>query len=115
MNKGMLPKLKDSCVRIEPPLRELGRERRGDPPRNVEFWVEDASKERLSLRDHDSGILLHVNADHVYKLDTDISRRDGRRHWILSLNVQFCLDGDDLMIRPLRRQERVAAGADIAL
>ena len=103
MNKEMLPKLKCSYVRLKPTLRQHGRERRGEGSPDLEFHVEDASKEKLSLRDRDSSILIPMNADHIHAYYTDIDRGDGRRRGILSLNVQLNLDGDRLWVDPLPR------------
>ena len=103
MNKERLPKLKGSYARLDPILQQRGWERRGLPSPDWEFCIEEASKEKLSLRHPDSGILLPVNADHIHAFITDIDRGDGRRRGVLSLNVQFHLEGERLTLVPLRR------------
>jgi len=112
MNKEMLPKLKSSWVRLDPSLYHHGRGRSLD----LQFFVEGASREKLSLREPGSSMLLEVHADHIHAFYTDFDQRDGQRHGLLSLNVRYSMevDGGPIRFDPLRRIEAVARPKEAA-
>ena len=102
MNKAMLPKLEGMLVRLCPQPRELNRESRGEPPRDMVFRVEEASEKDLFLRDTDSGVGLRLAPDHIREYLTG-----GKLEplWgtvgFLNLKVQYSFRGDDLSVEPL--------------
>jgi hypothetical protein len=90
VNKEMLPKLQNSWVRLDPGLYHCGRGRSLD----LQFLVEAASREKLSLREPGSTMLLEVPADHIHAYYTDSDHRDGQRHGVLSLDVEYFVEVD---------------------
>jgi hypothetical protein len=106
MNKKMLPKLKNSWVRLDPCIYHHGRGRSLD----LQFRVEEASREELLLREPGSTMQVPLPADRIHAYFKEPDRGDRQRHGILSLNGKYSLkvDGGPIRFDPLRRREAVS-------
>ena len=102
MNKAMLSKLKDQRVRLRPQPRELNRESRGEPPRDIIFIVENVSEKGLFLRDRDSGAALLLKPDHIREYLSGGRREPtGETVGFLHLKVQWYWHGDEAKCEPV--------------
>jgi len=102
VNKKMLPKLKGQLVRIRPQVRELARENRREPRRDMIFRVEEASEKGLHIYDRDSTAGFRLPPDHIREyLTGGKPEPEGDIVGFLHLKVQYCFRGDDLLVEPI--------------